>query len=66
MGQTDEAELGISYVKVDEVLRMHEDGAAPETIQNKTGISAEQLKSVIGRIERNEHKRKAPPVPELF
>lgn len=65
-GQTDEAELGISYVKVDEVLRMIEEGAEPEKILNKTGISAEQLGSVSRRIERNEHKRKAPPVPELY
>jgi NAD+ synthase len=65
-GQTDEADLGISYVKVDEVLRMIEDGEEPETILNKTGVSAGQLKSVIRRIERNEHKRKAPPVPDLY
>lgn len=65
-GQTDEAELGISYVKVDEVLRMLEEGAEPEKILNNIGISAEQLSSVNRRIERNEHKRKAPPVPELY
>lgn len=65
-GQTDEADLGISYVKVDEVLRMIEDNVEPEKILNKTGVSAEQLNSVVRRIERNEHKRKAPPVPEMF
>jgi NAD+ synthase len=65
-GQTDEAELGISYVKVDEVLRMLEEGAESEKILNNIGISAEKLSSVTRRIERNEHKRKAPPVPELY
>ena len=65
-GQTDEAELGISYVKVDEVLRMLEEGAETEKILNNTGVSVEQLSSVTRRIERNEHKRKAPPVPELY
>lgn len=64
-GQTDEAELGISYVKVDNVLRMLEQNEAPEDIVNTLGISVEQLNSVIKRIERNEHKRKAPPVPEI-
>lgn len=64
-GQTDEDELGISYMKVDEVLRMLEEGAETEKILNKIGISAEQLNSITLRIERNEHKRKAPPVPEL-
>lgn len=65
-GQTDEADLGISYVKVDEVLRMLEEGAEPRNILNKTGVSAEQLNSVTQRIEINEHKRKAPPVPEMY
>jgi len=65
-GQTDEAELGISYVNVDEVLRMLEEGAEHDKIQNAAGISAEQLSSVTGRIERNKHKRKSPPVPELY
>ena len=65
-GQTDEAELGISYVKVDEVLRMLEGGSEPEKILSKIGISAEQLNSVTGRIKRNEHKRKAPPMPEIY
>lgn len=65
-GQTDEAELGISYVKVDEVLRLIEDNAEAEKILDKTGVSVEQLNSVVRRIERNEHKRKAPPVPELY
>lgn len=64
-GQTDEAELGISYVKVDEVLRMIEGGSEPEKILNKTGVSVEQLNSVTQRIERSEHKRKAPPVLEI-
>lgn len=64
-GQTDEAELGISYMKVDEVLRMLEKGTETEIILDSTGISAEQLSSVTKRIERSEHKRKAPPVPKL-
>lgn len=65
-GQTDEAELGISYVKVDEVLRMLEEGVGTDKILTAIGVSAEQLSSVTRRIERNEHKRKAPPVPELY
>ena len=64
-GQTDEAELGISYVKVDKVLRMLEQNEDPETILSTLGVSVEQLNSVIKRIERNEHKRKAPSMPEI-
>ncbi len=62
-GQTDEAELGISYLKVDEILKRLEQYEDPETILNTLGISAEQLDSVTNRIERSEHKRNAPPVP---
>jgi NAD+ synthase len=61
IGQTDEAELGISYEKVDEVLRRLEQNEAPEAILNTLEVSAEQLNSVMKRIERSEHKRKAPP-----
>lgn len=62
-GQTDEAELGISYVKVDQVLKMLEQNEDPEIILSTLGISPEQLNSVISRIERSEHKRKTPPQP---
>ena len=65
-GQTDEAELGISYLKVDNVLRMLDQNEAPEVIVNTLGISIEQLNSVMKRIEKSEHKRKAPPVAEIF
>ena len=65
-GQTDEAELGISYLKVDNVLRLLELNEAPETIISSLDVSREQLDSVMMRIERNEHKRKAPPVPEFY
>jgi NAD+ synthase len=64
-GQTDEDELGISYTKVDRMLIMLEQNEAPETILNTLGVSIEQLNSVIKRIGRNEHKRKAPPIPEI-
>jgi NAD+ synthase len=64
-GQTDESELGISYVKVDQVLRRLEQNEDPETILNTLEISAEQLNSVMSRIEKSEHKRKAPPQASL-
>jgi NAD+ synthase len=64
LGQTDEVELGISYVKVDKLLRMLEEKKEPEFILKTLDVSMEQLNSVIKRIERNEHKRKVPHVPE--
>lgn len=64
-GQTDEAELGISYINVDKVLRMLEEKESSETIMKTLNISKEQLDSVTIRIERSEHKRKAAPIPEI-
>ncbi len=64
-GQTDEDELGISYIKLDNVLMMLEQNKAPEIIMSTVGVSLEQLNSVMKRIERSEHKRKIPPVPEI-
>lgn len=64
-GQTDEAELGISYVKVDQMLKMLERNEAPETILNTLEISLAQLNSIMQRIERSGHKRKAAPVAEI-
>lgn len=64
-GQTDEAELGISYLKVDEVLKKLEQNEDSETILKTLGISSEQLNSVLNRIKRSEHKRNAPPAPSI-
>jgi len=64
-GQTDEADLGISYLKVDKVLDMLEQHKEPQTILNSLDISSEQLNSVLNRIEKNRHKRTSPPIPEM-
>ena len=64
-GQTDEDELGISYIKLDDVLMMLEQNKAPEIIMSTVGVSIEQLNYLMRRIERSEHKRKIPPVPEI-
>jgi NAD+ synthase len=64
-GQTDEAELGISYLKVDEALKKLEQKEDPETIMKTLGISVEQMNSVMSRIKRSEHKRNAPPAPSI-
>lgn len=65
-GQTDEAELGMSYETLDRALGLLEQGRDAEAIAAALGISEEHLDSVLGRIERNEHKRKVPPVPEFL
>lgn len=64
-GQTDEADLGISYLKVDKVLNMLEQHKEPQNILDSLDISSEQLNSVLNRIEKNRHKRISPPIPEM-
>ncbi len=64
-GQTDEADLGISYLKLDKALDMLEQNKDPQTILTSLDISSEQLNSVLNRIEKNRHKRTSPPIPEM-
>jgi NAD+ synthase len=64
-GQTDEADLGISYLKLDKALDMLEQHKDPQTILSSLDISSEQLNSVLNRIEKNRHKRTSPPIPEM-
>ncbi|HJH28801.1 MAG TPA: NAD+ synthase [Methanosarcinaceae archaeon] len=65
VGQTDEEELGISYVVVDKLLEMLIDGKDPEYIQDILGVSGEQMDSIIQRISANIHKGQAPPIAVL-
>lgn len=64
-GQTDEGDLGISYLKLDKALDMLEQHKDPQTILTSLDISSEQLNSVLNRIEKNRHKRTSPPIPEM-
>ena len=65
VGQTDEEELGISYVVVDKMLEMLLDAKDPEYIQDILGVSGEQMDSIIQRISANIHKSQAPPIAVL-
>jgi NAD+ synthase len=57
-GQTDEEEMGISYAKLDRVLRAIEAG-------DTSDIDAMALKKVQGMMAASEHKRAMPPVFEV-
>ena len=65
VGQTDEEELGISYVVVDKLLAMLLDDKSPEYIQDILNISSEQMDSIIQRISTNIHKCQVPPIAIL-
>ncbi len=62
IGQTDEEEIGITYVKLDTILKALEKGYKPEEIPKKFKVSEDDVKRVVAMIERNRHKRRTPPV----
>lgn len=56
VGQTDEAELGLSYPELDEILKAIEKG-----IERKD----EKFERVKRLVNASEHKRRSPPIPRL-
>ncbi|MFI5413327.1 MAG: NAD+ synthase [Candidatus Lutacidiplasmatales archaeon] len=64
-GQTDEAELGISYADVDQILHGLEQLRSEEEIASITGFPAERVREVAARVARFRHKRRPPPIPKV-
>ncbi|MBS3106983.1 NAD+ synthase [Candidatus Woesearchaeota archaeon] len=58
VGQTDEADLGASYAKLDGILRKV---LLDEKLNKKDNL----VKKTLQRMERNKHKRESPPILEL-
>ena len=64
-GQSDEADLGYTYAKLDEALRLYvEERLSKEEILSR-GIDANMLEMIIQRIFRNHFKRKMPIIAKL-
>lgn len=64
-GQSDEADLGYSYAKLDEALKLYvEDRLSKEEIVKK-GCDKEMLDMITERIFRNQFKRKMPVIAKL-
>jgi NAD+ synthase len=64
-GQTDEGELGFSYVAADLVLYAYLEGRRrPEEIAGP-GIDAATVELVLDRVRRNAFKRRLPWIPKL-
>ncbi|AIY89421.1 NAD+ synthase [Geoglobus acetivorans] len=61
-GQTDEGEMGISYDKLDRILKGIESGLKKEEIVEKAGVAAEDVEKVIEMVEKSRHKRELPPI----
>ena len=65
IGQTDEEELGITYVKLDTILKALERGYKPEEIHEKFDVTLKEVKRVLRLIEVSKHKKEMPPVVRL-
>ncbi len=64
-GQTDEDDLGITYVELDAILRGIELNHDLPTIQRKTGLSRAKVERVNALVRGSEHKRHLPLVPKI-
>ncbi len=62
IGQTDEGELGITYAKLDTILKALEKGMKPEEILKKFDVSEEEVKRVVELVKKSKHKREMPPI----
>lgn len=64
-GQSDEADLGYSYARLDEALKLYvEDRIDKEEIVKK-GCDKDMLDMIIARIFKNQFKRKMPVIAKL-
>ena len=64
-GQSDEEDLGYTYAQLDEALKFYvEDRLSKEEIVKK-GIDEKMLDMIVGRIFRNQFKRKMPVIAKL-
>lgn len=64
-GQTDEADLGISYGGLDAILKGIELNQSPEAIAVRTGVPRAEVERIEAMVRGTEHKRRAPLVPKI-
>lgn len=64
-GQTDEQELGMSYERLDAILKGMELNTGPVEIARRTGESLDDVQRIERMVRRSEHKRHAPLVPKI-
>lgn len=64
-GQTDEAELGISYEKLDMIYAGLDLGLEPKVISKAIGVKEEEVLRFIERERRTAHKLRGPEIPAL-
>jgi NAD+ synthase len=64
-GQTDEAELGLPYERLDRILFGLERMLPEAEIAERLGEPLEIVRSTAERVRQFRHKRRAPPIPKL-
>jgi NAD+ synthase len=64
-GQTDEGELGITYVKLDKVYTGLELRLSEKAIADAVGVSVEKVKGLVKREKMMTHKLKLPEMPKI-
>ncbi len=64
-GQSDEAELGYSYAQIDAVLRRYVEERYSRNELVEEGFDAVMVDMIIGRIYRNQFKRRMPVIAKL-
>ena len=65
VGQTDEGEMGITYVKLDTILKALEMGYKPEEIPKMFDVSEDEVRRVLEMVEKSRHKREMPPIVKV-
>jgi NAD+ synthase len=64
-GQTDENELGFTYVEVDQLLYLLVDQRYTPADCVEAGFAEKFVQAVVRRIQRNQFKRVLPPIAKL-
>ena len=64
-GQSDEADLGYTYAQLDEALKLYVEDRISQEDMVEQGIDKKMLDMIIGRIFRNQFKRKMPVIAKL-
>ncbi|HUR25670.1 MAG TPA: NAD+ synthase [Candidatus Thermoplasmatota archaeon] len=64
-GQTDEADMGLTYEQLDAILRGMELNHPLPTIVRKTGLDASLVRKVDRMVRSTEHKRRLALIPKI-
>ena len=64
-GQTDEAELGLTYEEIDAILFLLVDKRKTRKEVIHSGIAEAKVDRIIQLIKGSEFKRKLPPIPKI-